>query len=776
MDWDWEFLAYLWSKHFGTRAKTLTYRTPNMGYRMLYLTSEKENSSPFKRGLHMEFENGGYVAIGGFAEDVDGKKQPYIQVADADIMVDNSILSDTRTFLAEQLERYDFLQFNCVSSVANRKHICLDHNQRLAIVQLMLSKEFPDEEIHDFFKTVYASGGRRDYDYSITQTQIASARGFHEKGGRPNPCSARTNPETGHISTPLFQIFGSTVEECTNCLRKTKVSGAKEGKQQELEEVLEWLRSEFIFKTPTDLRDLFLYEDGIYKPAECKIEGLLEKELGAKASAHFVSEVLEHLRRGSYVERSEFNRFNGNVPVLNGLLCLASLELKPFDSNVIFTYKLNVRFDPSAECPVWRGFLDQILPKEDQPLLQEYMGYCILPAMPKHKMMWFYGHGRNGKGRVIATVEAIVGTANCSYLELGEFDGEHRFALPQLYGKLVNVSSEPFTCSTLQTPLLKKITGEDTLDAEVKGKQKRLTFRNIAKPFVLGNEFPKVTDASLAFEDRTLIIKFPNEFRGKSQIDNIERSWLDNPAEVSGIFNWMLEGLKRLDKNREFTISKTTQDIMLEFKRLSDPMGAWLEDNCSFDIEGFVSRKDAFEDFKDYVDQELGRTPDTERKFYQRLRDMPKIKDYQSKQEGRGFKGIRLKNKEADSTVQAQLKTEATEAEVADNLTSKKNNGITEINSAQLEKCVACDSTDSQPKESIDCSGKMVLRILPSHGEPCEGANSAGGDCGFASEQYLLGSEGQRSVWCSTHLRKILSGYDQNQYAIIYGPGDGENQ
>ena len=135
-----------------------------------------------------------------------------------------------------------------------------------------------------------------------------------------------------------------------------------------------------------------------------------------------------------------------------------------------------------------------------------------------------------------------------------------------------------------------------------------MTFRNIAKPFVLGNEFPKVTDTSLAFEDRTLILKFPNEFRGKSQIDNIERTWLDNPAEVSGIFNWMLEGLKRLDKNRDFTLSKTTQEIMLEFKRLSDPIGAWVEDNCIFDVEGFVSRKAAFEDYKNYVDQELGRS------------------------------------------------------------------------------------------------------------------------------------------------------------------------
>ena len=49
--------------------------------------------------------------------------------------------------------------------------------------------------------------------------------------------------------------------------------------------------------------------------------------------------------------------------------------------------------------------------------------------MPKHKMMWFYGRGRNGKGRVIATVEAIIGVENCSYLELGEFDGEHRLCV-----------------------------------------------------------------------------------------------------------------------------------------------------------------------------------------------------------------------------------------------------------------------------------------------------------------------------------------------------------
>jgi P4 family phage/plasmid primase-like protien len=716
LDWDWEFLAYRWIKHFGERAKTLTFRTPNMGYRMLYITSEKENSSPFKRHLHMEFENGGYVAVGGFAEDTEGNKQPYIKVTNEQIRSDNSIIGDTTAFLAEQQERYDFLGFNCVNSVVDRKHIRLDHNQRLALVQFMVSEDFLDDEIHDFFKTIYQGDWKRDYDYSKTQSQISSARGFHERGGRPNPCTAKTNPENGRISTPLFQIFGFDHEKCSSCLRKQKVKDeSKHVKERELEEILERLRLEFTFKTPTDLRDLFYYEDGIYKSAECMIEGLLEKELGAKASVHFVSEVLEHLRHGSYVERCEFNKYTGSVPVLNGLLSLASLELKPFDPNIIYTYKLNVHFNTAAKCPKWMSFLDQVLPKEDQPLLQEYLGYCILPAMPKHKLMWFYGLGRNGKGRVIITLEAIVGKKNCSYLELEEFDGEHRFATAQLYGKMINVSSEPSTVSVLQTHLLKKITGEDTLDAEVKGKQKRLSFQNIAKPFVLGNQFPKVCDSSLAFEDRTLILKFPNTFTGKNQVDNIERSWLDDPAEVSGIFNWMLDGLHRLGVNHYFTLSKTTKEILLEFKRTSDGIGAWMEDNCIFDSEGFISRKEAFEDYKNYADKELGKTPETERRFYQRLRDTPKVKDHNSNKEGRGFKGIRLKKPDdkLQKETQTQLIPTAVTAAKAGNFNCQKNLSSANENICDEKKPAVPAVVAVPDKKSNDVSGTPTEALIP---------------------------------------------------------------
>ncbi|HLN88915.1 MAG TPA: hypothetical protein VK253_02505, partial [Candidatus Binatia bacterium] len=271
---------------------------------------------------------------------------------------------------------------------------------------------------------------------------------------------------------------------------------------------------------------------------------------------------------------------------------------------------------------------------------------------------------------------------------------------------------------------------------------------------------------------RTLILKFPYEFKGKNQIDNIERTWLSDPVEVSGIFNWMLEGLRRLDKNREFTLSKTTQEMMLEFKRLSDPFGAWIEDRCIVTPEGTFSRKDGFEDYKNYVDQDLGKAPETERRFYQRLRDMPKIKEYRIKTE-RGFKGVRLKEKvEAETEAQSKLDSVAEIPGSAGNLNCK--NSLPEAADVfVLSKNCAEPVTNSTDTKN---SSRLVIRVLPSRGEPCEGSTSAGGDCGFGSEHYLINPQGNRSAWCKNHLKTILSSYDLEAYEICYGMdgvGDG---
>ena len=73
------------------------------------------------------------------------------------------------------------------------------------------------------------------------------------------------------------------------------------------------------------------------------------------------------------------------------------------------------------------------------------------------------GTGRNGKGVWQRIMEAILGKDNISGVGLEEFDGNHRFAIKQLYGKLFNPCSEPSTKKALQTNLLKKPQGKAQL-------------------------------------------------------------------------------------------------------------------------------------------------------------------------------------------------------------------------------------------------------------------------------------------------------------------------
>lgn len=405
------------------------------------------------------------------------------------------------------------------------------------------------------------------------------------------------------------------------------IKQSKKGKKIiDVEAILAELFSKFTFKTPTDIEEIYYYNDGKYTIAEYKIKSLLEEWLGENASTYIVNEILNHIRRMSYVERSEFNRYSKWIPVQNGLLNLKSLKLEPFSKNKIFTFKLNVSFDSEAKCPKWEKFVSEVLLPEDALTLQEYLGYCLLPAMPYHKLLWMHGCGRNGKGVIIRTLEAILGKENCAHLAITEFSGYRRFAAHELYGKMINVSSEPLTDKILETPFIKQATGQDQIDAEVKCKQRRVTFTNIAKFFIVGNRYPKINDTTLAMDDRNLAIEFPYSFTGPNRIADIEKTWLSDSKEVSGILNWMLEGLSRLLMQNEFTVSKTQQETKLELKRLSDPIGAWQQERCYFHVDKHISRSDAYESYKTYAD-EIGTTPESSNKFINRMRATPKVKD-----------------------------------------------------------------------------------------------------------------------------------------------------
>lgn len=428
---------------------------------------------------------------------------------------------------------------------------------------------------------------------------------------------------------------------------KTK-SATKENGKLDMDAIINEFKTNFIFKTPKDTEELFYYNEGLYRSAEHMIKSLLENTLGAKATIHVVNEIIEHLRWASFTERSEFNKYAGFIPVQNGLINLESGELKDFSPEHIFTFKLPVKYDKTAQAPKFKAWLIDVQTPDNITTLQEYAGYNLLPSMPFHKSIWFIGQGRNGKGTYIITIEEILGKENCAYIPIQLFNGERNFAEAELYGKLINVSSEPTTKKELETPLFKKLTGDDFLNAEVKNKQKHIGFRNIAKFYILGNKYPRVRDNTDSFKERIIVIKWEKQFlEGKNQIQKIERNWLNDETEKSGILNWMIEGLQRLTKNMKFSLTQTQKEMMIEFERASDSISAWIDERLTFDLRECILREDAAQDYMDYCEF-YGIYLCDKNKLFDRLRNTPRIKDTKTRMLGkqeRVWKGIKLKPK-----------------------------------------------------------------------------------------------------------------------------------
>lgn len=402
----------------------------------------------------------------------------------------------------------------------------------------------------------------------------------------------------------------------------------------------------FRILTDKTIGTIYLYyqPNGLYRrDGEAILRYLIQRHLGDESRTHRRNEIIDRIKdmTGSEII------FSQKLAVDNGLLDPSTGTdgtPKPFTPKEFVVHKLNATLKKDAKCPKYEQFIEQVCPA-DKLALQEWSGYLLLPNYPIHKIAWLLGTGRNGKGAWTRTMQAILGQENCSALSLEQFDGAHRFALTRLKSSLFNVASEPKTKKNLDTELLKFVTGKDRIDGEIKGKQDTIQFTNYAKMTVMGNEFPPVKDTTDAFWDRVLLINFPNRFiEGKNQILDIENIWLNDPEERSGILNWMLTGLKRLLTSGKFTISKTQEQMIVEFKRASDSVGAFLHEVAIIGGQEITTRKQAYETYKDYCEI-IGVSPVDEKFFTPRLKSTPRIRDTTKRIEGvksRVWQGLKL--------------------------------------------------------------------------------------------------------------------------------------
>jgi putative DNA primase/helicase len=271
-----------------------------------------------------------------------------------------------------------------------------------------------------------------------------------------------------------------------------------------------------------------------------------------------------------------FERKSGLTCLINGTLNPLTGELLPHSSNHHLTNKLDITFDLTATCPLWEQTLGEIFAPDDDravkiQLLQEFIGYCLIPDTRMDKFVWMIGPGGNGKSLILEIVEWLIGKANITNAHIDRF--QDKYVRAELQGKLVNISSEMNADATVSDGYLKQIVTGDRIDAERKF-EPPFNFKPYVRIFASTNKLPKLQDHSDGYARRAIFITFNRKFSEAEQDKNRKIKLI---TELPGILNWAIAGLQSLMQRGMFLIPASSDAAVTQYRLNSDPVRQFAE-------------------------------------------------------------------------------------------------------------------------------------------------------------------------------------------------------
>ena len=342
-----------------------------------------------------------------------------------------------------------------------------------------------------------------------------------------------------------------------------------------------------------------IYENGVYN-----ISG--EKEAGRIIMDYMLpnycimASIRDCREQWDILVSKDFDDFNRNpylVNVRNGLLDIRDMSFKEHTPSYLSTVQLNVEYNPQVDCPQFKKFLNEVLDCKLIPLVQEIVGYLLTTNTASQKAFVFWGPARTGKSTLLWVVEYLLlgkkNVSNIPWQEIGD-----KFKTAELLGKLANVFSDLPSKSIDDTGIFKVVTGEDYLMAEKKNKNP-FKFKPFARLVFSCNELPRnYVDRTEGFYRRLIIVPFNRQIE-KNKIDKALKYKFQREKE--GIFNWALEGLKRLyENNFEFSENELTDGVKKEYKRENNNVISFVEECCELDGLFSCSRIEIYEAYKEF--------------------------------------------------------------------------------------------------------------------------------------------------------------------------------
>jgi putative DNA primase/helicase len=304
------------------------------------------------------------------------------------------------------------------------------------------------------------------------------------------------------------------------------------------------------------------------------------------------------------------------ITLRNGVLEVASGAFHPSDPDWFTLGGLAVDYDVTADCPTFKTSLEAWFKDEQaRDALQEIYGYLIEGANDLEKIVVFVGGLRSGKGTNARIIEAmfrggLVKPLLSSFVS--EFGAESLIDASIAMFTDARLGKNADTAGAIEKMLA--ISGRDSPGVPRKYKSDFAgTIR--ARIVMLCNELPYLPDASGAMGNRFVLIRFLECFLGKEDSD-LSRKLI---AELPGIFNWAIEGLKRLRKRGRFTMPDSSADVLQEYIEGSNPLADFLADDCEFYPDFTIEKDELYAGYRKWAEKQGIKKPLGRSQFYRLL-------------------------------------------------------------------------------------------------------------------------------------------------------------
>ena len=319
----------------------------------------------------------------------------------------------------------------------------------------------------------------------------------------------------------------------------------------------------------------YMYEDNYWQEFEVhKLKRILKRFFNSFEPDRWTEKLHEVYWNSLILDArdvSELQKSHNYINMKNGLFNLDTMKLDTHDSSIFSTTQLPIEYDPNAQCPTFRDYLDDVFQGDDDLVLlaQEILGYCLCYSTQAQKVFVLLGEGSNGKSLLCNIITALCGEKNVSSISLRNLGKP--FMKHGLVDKLLNISTEnEMTGENFNTEDIKAISSGDMIQVERKFHDPFQARLQVKMMFSL-NRLPYSKDNSYAITRRLIILPFDKTYVernpgiGQGKVDiTLEGRLID---ELNGILNFALKGLQRLQANSYvFTKAQRSIDVLEDYK------------------------------------------------------------------------------------------------------------------------------------------------------------------------------------------------------------------